>query len=348
MSALTRTFDSSSSSATYTATIDTTTGRGTCNCPGWTKRSVRECKHTKALAAEVGTSPTPAPAPTPKPVQGSLLAGPAQPTVKPQLASAMKDGQAVDDFTSEEWILEEKFDGHRIIVVVRDGAVSAWSRPGAEKAAQLRPLPAHLIADLSQLPSGQYDGELYIPGGTSSDVVRLDRKGELVYAMFDAIEVLGRDLTDLPLRDRRLALVAAWQHITAPRGTIVAEWNRVSAATIRSIWDRGGEGAILKRVDSTYRSGWRTPHWVKVKAIGSTTMVIAGTEPGKNGPHSVFVLQHEDGRMTTAKVQTDELIRRVNADPGAFVGRRVTMSFMGLTKNGLWRHPIFDHFLDGE
>ena len=41
-------FGSSSSSKTY-QTIQYTDGYVSCNCPGWTRRAVRECKHTNMV-----------------------------------------------------------------------------------------------------------------------------------------------------------------------------------------------------------------------------------------------------------------------------------------------------------
>jgi len=41
-------FESSSSSKTY-QTIQYTDGYVSCDCPGWTRRAVRECKHTNMV-----------------------------------------------------------------------------------------------------------------------------------------------------------------------------------------------------------------------------------------------------------------------------------------------------------
>ena len=42
------TFASSSSSKTY-ETLQYTDGTTSCNCPGWTRRAQRTCKHTRAV-----------------------------------------------------------------------------------------------------------------------------------------------------------------------------------------------------------------------------------------------------------------------------------------------------------
>ena len=340
---ITRTFESSSSDKVYKTEFDTSVGRGSCNCPGWTRRAIRECKHTKALAKEAGTPDVPTDDPN-TPFDDVQNTGPRPPAVKPMAASAMKEGKTVADFMSDEWAMENKFDGHRLMVVVADKTVSAWSRPSGDRPSALRILPAKLTADLRQLPLGVYDGELFVPGGTSSDVTRLDRKEALRFAVFDAVEILGTDLTELPLTERRAALKVATDHCP-PKGRVrMATQQPVSMDAIKAIWAAKGEGAILKKLDSTYRSGWRTPNWVKVKEIGAAELTIIGFVEGLGGPNSVFRLRHDDGRETQVKVLTNALLKAVSAEPDSYLGRRVVISYMGITSKGQWRHPIFDHF----
>ena len=354
---ITRTFESSSSDKVYKTEFDTSVARGSCNCPGWTRRAIRECKHTKALAKEAGAADTPATPDPHTPFDDVQNSGPNPPTVKPMAASPMKENQTLADFLSPEWLMEEKFDGHRLMVIVTPEAkVSAWSRPTSDRPGALRTLPPALVADLAALPAGVYDGELLIPGGTSSDVVRLVLKDKLVFVMFDAVEIMGVDLTAKVLTDRRAALELAHAHTV--REPLLGEDDRsngrvllatqgpVSQAAIQAIWDARGEGAILKRKDSTYRSGWRTPAWVKVKDIGSAELTITGFVEGLGGPNSVFRLRHDDGRETQVKVLTNALLAAVSAKPNTYIGRRVTISYMGVTSKGQWRHPIFDHFTE--
>ena len=360
---LTGTFESSSSSAKYSTQYDTSTGKGTCNCPGWTKRAVRECKHTKLLAKDSGECKTPATCGVSHKTQ--LPADPFQgfrepPAVKPMLASAMKADQSLEDFINDEWVWEEKFDGHRLLLVVsKNKTVTGWSRPGHERPSAERKLPQYIVSDAAQLPSGIYDGELRIPGGTSSDVVRLDLQDKLVLTLFDVIEVSGANVTKLPLWQRREMLEIAVAHVKAeyhhncsrpcdgcaPRSIGIAEQGSMNLFDVLGIWKRGGEGAILKRKASKYQSGWRTPDWVKIKQIDADELTITGFEEGKMGPQSIFKLRHDDGRETSVKILTNDLLRAVAKSPKSYVGRRVTISYTGLTTTGLFRHPVLDHIL---
>lgn len=351
---LSGTFESSSSSAKYSTQFDTATGKGTCNCPGWTKRAVRACKHTKLLGAGgpkgAGLEPTVGKF---TPDGAKLPADPFQgfrepPTVKPMLASAMKADQSLEDFINDEWVMEEKFDGHRLLLVVsKDKTVTGWSRPGHDRPSAERKLPQHILSDAAQLPSGIYDGELRIPGGTSSDVVRLDLQDKLVLTLFDAVEIMGQNITATPLVERHAMLAVAVAHVSPGHPSVrIAQQVPVSVRMLKAIWQEGGEGAILKRKASKYQSGWRTPDWIKVKQIAADELTITGFEEGKMGPQSIFKLRHDDGRETSVKILTNDLLRAVAKNPKSFIGRRITISYMGLTTSGLFRHPIFDHFND--
>ena len=302
-----------------------------------------------AKMAEAKAKANPVSVPVPEMTAADVeaaLNGPVAPKVKPMLASAMPEDRSIADFTNEEWVLEEKFDGHRLTLVVEKSKVTGWSRPGAERPAAVRALPLELQSDASHLPVGTYDGELFIPGGTSSDVVRIDLADKLKLVLFDVIEVLGVTAMDKPLIQRRALLELCVKHCPKGGRVLISEQQPVSLAAVQAIWAAKGEGAILKKLDATYRSGYRTPAWVKVKLVSAAELTITGFEAGKNGPFSVAKLKHDDGRETSVKVLTQELLRAVEKDSAAFVGKRLVVSHMGKTSSGALRHAVWDHLLE--
>jgi len=367
MSLMTWKKKSSSGSGEYT-TILADDGKLLCNCKGWTMRrngQPRECKHVREVVAEnklrtevrgefvyalgrgqvAGTATRPT-----RPTQA--IADRAQ-TAAPMLASAMVDrvtGRAFDAAYGRGWALEEKLDGHRVTAIVTDARqVAAFSRPRAGgDGAKSRELPAVIVAQLATFAPGIYDGELVAPGGTSSDVVVLG--ATLVLVLFDVLELRGRRVTDLSYAERRSLLMgelktfaAAWPDATGWRISTVESlpptWARVEA-----IWAKGGEGAVVKRLASTYRPGWRTPDWIKVKASHSATLTVIGFDAGKSGPYSAFKLREESsGIETTVKVLGNALLRQVSSAPQTWVGKRVVITYQQRTASGTFRHPIFDH-----
>lgn len=357
------TFPSSSGAGSY-RTILADDGKLTCNCKGWTMRrgaAPRHCKHTKqiavgktvitrgefvylagdpgAVAARADVAPIPARFhPTGAPY--------------PMLASAMTDpvtGAAFDARYRDGWKLEEKLDGHRCTVVIRRGDICAFSRPraGAE-AANARDLPAHVLTALRDLPDGIYDGELVAPGGKAWQVVVLG--AQLVYVVFDVLALGDRSLITWAYRERRAQLLTCLASLPPKQvGVSTVESVAPSWKAIEAIWKRGGEGAILKRVDSRYTPNHRSPDWVKVKAKRAATLTLTGFAAGKSGPYSVMELRDADGVTTTVKTLGNHLLREISAAPDRYLGRRVVIAFQERTPGGTYRHGIFDHFAgDGE
>src|SRR6266852_149709 len=95
----------------------------------------------------------------------------------PMLAKPLPDGFAPKP---NEYIAEEKFDGHRMLTHVEDGKVTTWSRTGKDSA---RKLSTQLSKFLQLLPDGVYDGELVSNGGHSYDVSRLTNVSRLTYVV---------------------------------------------------------------------------------------------------------------------------------------------------------------------
>lgn len=266
---------------------------------------------------------------------------------KPMLASAMPDGKTLDDFANDDWWLEEKFDGHRVMVkVAPDKTLDAWSRPRSGSLPVTRDLPAHIAAAMKKLPAGTYDGELVVLGKMSSDVAALVNRDKLVFVIFDALDLMGEAIATKPLTFRRAALELAFAHANGDPALMLPTVEPVTMAAVERIWAHGGEGAILKRKKGTYRPGWRSPEWVKVKKSGAIVVTITGFEAGKSGPHSVVLGLTDDGVAVRAKTRNNALRDEI-AKKGAawYVGKRLVLSFIERLPSGKLRHAIWDHLL---
>jgi ATP-dependent DNA ligase len=342
---ITQTFESSSSSAVYTAQLDPATGQTSCTCPAWRfvkPGQPRACKHTRQLAAAQRETWAPADVvvapPSEAPVDRAPLA------VKPMLASAMTKHRFADFIGNQAWCLEEKFDGHRVLVRKVGPAIDAWSRPRSGKEALRRELPAPVVAAFRTLPDGVYDGELVTDGGRSWDVARLDTAKRFV--IFDVIEMLGQKVGARPYTERREYLSLALAHYTEQTGgdvLTIPTSEPVTEEAVAEIWARGGEGAILKRVASTYQPGKRSDDWLKVKRSGSAVVTITGYEAGKCGPYSKVAVRTAEGHETTVKTKDNATLAAIAANPQAFIGRRLVISYTEHTDSGKFRHHVWDH-----
>jgi bifunctional non-homologous end joining protein LigD len=184
-------------------------------------------------------------------------------------------------FTGPEWIFERKFDGIRLLAFRQGGEVRLLSR---NRLPQNCPPVAAAVAKLA-VRDVILDGEL--TWGTAG----------VAYHVFDVPWLNGRDLTPLPLDDRRSALDAL--AFTPPLG-------KVELLTDPKPWERacseGWEGVIAKRRDSRYEHR-RSPHWLKMKCELSQELVVGGfTDPqgGRIGLGALLVGYFETNEFVFA------------------------------------------------
>ena len=188
-------------------------------------------------------------------------------------------------FTGAEWTFERKFDGIRLIAYKNGDEVRLYSR-----LRNLQHLPA--VADvIAGLPVHDVilDGEL-----------AWDR--ESGFHVFDVIWIDGRDVTSLPLTDRRKLL---------GKLPLRAPLYHVKPLDKKEPWEHaraeGWEGVIAKRLDSPYEHK-RSKHWLKMKCELAQDFVVGGfTDPqgGRVGLGALLVGYYEgDDLVFAGKVGT--------------------------------------------
>ena len=162
-------------------------------------------------------------------------------------------------FTGPEWIFERKYDGIRLLAFKRADDVRLFSR---NRLPQNYPAVAAAVAALP-VRDVILDGE-----------AAWDPAQKIGYHVFDVLWLDGRDVTKLPLDERRALLSGL--PLRAPLG-------RVPLVTGDKPWERacaeGWEGVIAKRRDSPYEHR-RSPLWLKMKCEASQELVVGGfTDP---------------------------------------------------------------------
>ncbi|OFA08359.1 DNA ligase D [Duganella phyllosphaerae] len=207
--------------------------------------------------------------------------------LSPQLATLV-DGPPPDP---ENWLFEIKFDGYRILARVDGKDIRLITRNGNDWTHKLQPLQKALAS--MKLPPGWYDGEIVVHNeegrpdfGLLQNAFDANSPGEMVYFIFDAPFLNGRDLRDTPLEERRAQLEAVLDK--RPNDTV-----RYSAALaaapedmIAAACSMGLEGIIGKRRDASYAAR-RNSSWIKLKCGQRQEFVIGGyTDP--QGARSSF------------------------------------------------------------
>jgi hypothetical protein len=273
--------------------------------------------------------------------------------VNPMLASPMSDITdqkiatvlaAISRYAAADWMMEEKYDGHRVVVAVNDGAVTAWSRPKAGKDALMRILPDHLVQEFVMMPTGTYDGEMMIPGGRSYNVTDGKFAGTEIFVIFDILSLLGQSTLQRTYDYRRTLLGEIFKARKSPSVLKLAESFVPSAEAVKAIWARDGEGAILKRRAAYYQPGARSKDFIKVKGLLTCVMTVTGYKAAKMGPHSAVLLKGEDGSKTTVKTLDNDALRAFAADPDSFIGRKLRIEYQERTPDGSYRHPRWDRW----
>jgi DNA ligase D-like protein (predicted ligase) len=269
-------------------------------------------------------------------------------------------------FSDPGWIFERKLDGIRCGAFRTGGQVTLLSRNNLDLNGRY-PEIAEALAKPG--PDLVVDGEVVAFQGGQTSFERLQQRGRrrvaIFYYLFDILELDGRDVTDLPLRERKRALRDAVDFGGPLRFTTHRNADGVEA--YRHACASGWEGVIAKRADSPYRAT-RSRDWLKLKCNQAQELVIGGWTAPKGSRQrfgALLVGYYDDGRLRYAgKVGTgfdgptlehlgDELERReIDTPPfddarlprGAHWARPELVAQVGFTewtRDGRLRHPRF-------
>ena len=188
-----------------------------------------------------------------------------------------------EPFDDKKWVFETKWDGFRLVTDKRDHAVTLWSRNGIDVTAKY----AVLLPSIAKIEgSCVIDGELCAldsHGRSRFQLLQnaLRTKERLLYVIFDALFVGGKDIREKPLLERKRILKAL-----LPRDPLLryseheAEFGKRAFAKAKRAHE---EGVVAKRAAGLYHSGKRTREWLKFKAVYEQEVVILGyTEPRRS------------------------------------------------------------------
>jgi len=210
--------------------------------------------------------------------------------IQPMLAQPGEDLDRAMERLGEA-ALEYKIDGARVQVHKSGGDVRVYSRllndvtvAVPELAEAVRALPARemildgeviaLRADGRPLPF-QFTMRRF---GRKLDVDRLRGELPLTPFFFDLVHLDGRDLVDVPARERFDALASATPGMTIPRR--ITSDRAEAAAFLQQALGRGHEGIMAKATAAPYEAGRRGFTWLKVKPAHTLDLVVLAAEWG--------------------------------------------------------------------
>lgn len=189
-----------------------------------------------------------------------------------------------------EWVYEIKLDGYRAIAVRNNRGVSLFSRRHKSFNRQY----PYLVEALGDLPEGTVvDGEVVAideSGRPNFNLLQSFRSqaSRIRYFIFDMLVCDNRDLTTLPLDERR-KLTKSILKPRSDRIRIAEQFETSANDMLGAVCQQQLEGVVAKRKDSLYEPGKRTGSWVKFRINRAQELVIGGFIPGSHGLDSIIV-----------------------------------------------------------
>ncbi len=195
------------------------------------------------------------------------------------LAYALEVGELSELGERAEWQVEWKWDGIRGQLIRRSQDVFLWTR-GEELVTERYP---EIAAMAASVPDGTViDGEIigWVDGaplpfqllqkriGRKSVSASMLKECPCVLLCYDLMEWAGEDIRHRPLSERRQLLRELVEQVGDVRlvlsSTVDDGWDDLPGLRATSR-ERGAEGFMLKRLDSTYETGRRKGLWWKWK-----------------------------------------------------------------------------------
>jgi ATP-dependent DNA ligase len=183
-------------------------------------------------------------------------------------------------FTGPDWVFERKYDGIRLLAFKNGSDVRLLSR---NQLPQSLPALARIIAELPV-------DELVLDGEVTWD-------GSGQYHVFDILWLNGRQVTGLPLEERRALLAELPFSPPMQRVPLLDDPDPFERAR-----SEGWEGVIAKRRGSSYEHR-RSRQWLKMKCELKAPFVVGGfTDPqgARVGLGALLVGHRKDGELMFA------------------------------------------------
>ena len=208
--------------------------------------------------------------------------------------------------TGPQWVHEIKLDGFRMAARIDNGRAQLLTRTGLDWTDKY---PSAIAALANVTAKTAYvDGELCgideagLPSFAQTQAATEGERGaRLVYYAFDLLHLNGRDVSTLPLLERKSLL----EPLTADKPGLQFNGHDTGDGELilRHAGKLGFEGVVSKTIDAPYAPGNRGL-WRKAKALNRQEFVIVGwSDPEGTRPHLGALLlgyYTDDGKLIYA------------------------------------------------
>lgn len=255
-----------------------------------------------------------------------------------------------------EWLIQPKFDGLRCFFFFRHGKFEkVLSRNG-------KPLYnidyiGWAIANKNPNINCVLDGEIWGKDwNETSSIVKASKtikfSGNINYYIFDIIdihkfekeEVCHTTLIERISKLEELKLDGTTHIVKSVLITSVDDaWKRA-----RAFIKEGYEGAVIKRIDSTYKYK-RSKDWLKLKMIDTYDLTIVDTVEGTGkyiGMLGALVCMYNDHKVQVGSGFYDGDRIGLWECRNTLIGKTIEVEAQEITKDGSLRFPVFVRFRD--
>jgi bifunctional non-homologous end joining protein LigD len=206
------------------------------------------------------------------------------------------------------WVVENKFDGYRLLARVDGDKVQLFTRNGHNWTARLKNV-AQAVAALD-LGSAWLDGEIVVMDASGvpdfnalQNSIDNAKTANVVYFVFDLPFHAGQDLRQVPLAARRARLEPLIAQAPGETVRFSQSFDVAPAQMLAAACRLGMEGIIVKRADAPYVSA-RAETWLKLKCGRRQEFVVIGYTDRAGAPGEVGGLllgyHGDDGQLRSA------------------------------------------------
>lgn len=254
--------------------------------------------------------------------------------------------------------LQRKFNGHRLISIIRDGLVHLYSREGTTVNMPHIQAELQTAYDTDIWDGTPLDGELYRDGWSLERISKMAKKlrpasGELTYHIYDVIAPTR------PFDERLYALRKMFENIKTDNKlfcveTIIAV-NQAEIDTLdKQFIEEGYEGTIVRLNGEGYVGG-RCGQLIKLKQYHDDEFKVVGSKLGKPNYKGdnvyqlpIWILETKNGERFDCTAQGSIFEKHAFYEKGLerYYGKMLNVRYWELSERGVPPNSVAQYFIN--
>lgn len=217
----------------------------------------------------------------------------------------LADPSTLRELAKDDWTVERKYDGERLIGQWDKGKVDLWTRRGLDVARKF-PEVVEALNGLHRSGHTVLDGELVVGKDLEDLALRqtedrlavrvLSKKMPARYIVFDVLFVDGKSIMNKALKARKQILKEMLEGVT--KTLVYCESYPPDSAPqlYKTFIKEGNEGLVAKRLSSKYYPGKRSTYWLKFKRTETIDVEIIGARRSEKGLPFASLIMMRNGK----------------------------------------------------